>query len=120
MKASRLIAVLALTPCHEPPRVVSASPPPWLDGAVTEQAHANAPDARQQGPVRKGMALGRDDRTDWRIPLEAGNCYWFSAAGDQNVQSLSLYLWDAGGRRIDAVRQRGPRAVLVHCAQLPG
>jgi hypothetical protein len=115
------IAAVALTAaCQSTPRVVSPTPPSWLEGVTIDQARQNAPDAQQIGPVKKAVALGVDDRTDWHLQLRPGSCYWFSAAGDRDVETLALFLWNDGGKRLETVRGTGPRAVLAHCAASPG
>ncbi len=119
MRYSLPLAV-ALAACHHEPHAVSPTPPAWLEGVTLDLARQNAPDAQQVGGIRKAVAYNEDDRTDWSVPLERGSCYWFSLAGDQNVEAVGLFLWNPRGSRLETVKQQGPRAVLAHCASAPG
>jgi hypothetical protein len=120
-----LVALSLLVPagaCRRQQAPLTPAPPEWLDTAVTDQAKQHAPDAEAVGEIYKGTAFREGDRTDWQVTLEGGRCYWFSSAGDQTVEELSLYLWDPTGERVSTERGKSPRTVLSYCTPpvMPG
>jgi hypothetical protein len=117
-----LSLVVPLGACRRQKAPLTPTPPEWLDTAVHEQAKQVSPDSEQVGDVYKATAYREGDRTDWQLSLEASQCYFFSGAGDQTVEELSLYLWDPSGSRVATERGDGPRTVLSYCTPptMPG
>jgi hypothetical protein len=99
---------------------MTPTPPPWLDTAVQEQAQQQAPDAQLIGSIYKGTAFREDTGNDWQVSLEAGQCYWFSGAGDQTVEELYLELSDPEDDRVAKDDNDTPRIVITHCPETSG
>src|SRR5688572_20198685 len=90
LSLSLLVPVAA---CRRERAPMTPTPPEWLDTAVTDQVRASAPEAQAIGGIFKGTAFREGDHSQWQVTLEAGQCYWFSGAGDQTVEELYLNLW---------------------------
>jgi hypothetical protein len=117
--AGSVAAVLGLFACnHKAP--ISPTAPPWLPTAVQEQAAQQAPDATLVGSIYQGLADGDNIKTDWKVTLEQGKCYWLSGAGDQGIEELALYLWDPKDDRVAKEPGRGPRTILTYCPEISG
>jgi len=99
---------------------ISPTPPDWLVTVVHDQAQQEAPGAKLIGDLYQGVAYREDDRTEYRIALEQGSCYWFSTAGDQQVRELYLNLWDPSDKRVARVKEERPKLMLSHCASTTG
>jgi hypothetical protein len=106
--------------CKRKPIQVPPQPPAGLEQVVAEQAQAQAPDAAPVGPVYRGVAWQENDATEWQILLEPGSCYWLSVAGDVTVAGLQIHLYGPARDRLAKRKERGPRAVLAHCAASSG
>jgi hypothetical protein len=123
MKQAFLVsAALALVAagCHSRP-AVSPAPDPSLDPRADQEARVAAgADAQRIGPALWGVAYDKDQTTDFRVPLEAGSCYWFGFAGDAGIGRLWTYVWSPADKRIDSSRGRGPEGVLKICATESG
>jgi hypothetical protein len=109
------ILISLLAGCHGHPPV-SPIPDPSLEPRADQEAHAAAPDGQRLGQALWGVAYGNDQFTDFRIPLEAGNCYWFGFAGDNGIGKFSMYIWGPTDKRLDSTRGRPPQGVFKHCA----
>ncbi len=102
--------------CNRSKAPMTPTPPDWLEGAVDEQALQAAPSAVRVGDLFKGVAFKEGDRQEWRVTLDGGGCIHLSAAGDQTVEELALYLWGPDGKRLETVRGKTARTMLRHCA----
>ena len=87
---------------------------------VEKQANQSAPGATLMGEIYKGVTYRSGESNEWKVTLETGKCYWFSAVGDDKVQRISLYLWNPNGGREETERSRNPRTVLYHCPDEQG
>jgi hypothetical protein len=113
-------AALVAAGCHSRP-AVSPAPDPLLDPRADQEARAAAgADAQRMGPALWGVAYDKDQATDFRVPLEAGSCYWFGFAGDAGIGRLWTYVWSPQDKRIDSSRGRAPEGVLKICATESG
>ena len=90
-----------------------------LNSHIDSEATALAPGARRVGDFFAGFG-DKGQRSDWYVPLEAGQCYTFIAAGGAGVQFLSQYLWDPSGKRVSDNRSKTAQSVMGFCAGLPG
>ena len=108
--------------CGHKPKVfhISKSAPPELEGAADQTAHASVPDGERIQPALFGVAHAEDEETDYRLQLEAGQCYWFGWAGEASIQKFSVYLFDPTDKRLDSARGKPAQGVFSHCAKEPG
>jgi hypothetical protein len=113
------LALLALIACDKKPPL-SPTAPPWLPTVVQEQAMQNAPGSQLVGGLYAGVAEKEGQRSDWKVPLEYGKCYWFSAAGDQGVEELGIWLFDPEEDDIEKQKSETNKAMITHCPQVPG
>jgi hypothetical protein len=117
--AGALVAALGLYACnHKAP--ISPTPPPWLPTAVQEQVTQQAPDATLVGSLYPGLADGDTKKTDWKVTLDVGKCYWISAAGDQGIEEIALYLFDPSDHRVAKEPGRSPRTLMNYCPEVSG
>jgi hypothetical protein len=114
-----VVAALGLFACHHK-APISPTPPPWLPTAVQEQVTKQAPDATLVGNLYPGLADDDTRKTDWKLTLDVGKCYWISAAGDQGVEEIALYLWDPSDKRVAKEPGRGPRTLMNYCPEVSG
>ncbi|MFO0546780.1 MAG: hypothetical protein U0271_00265 [Polyangiaceae bacterium] len=96
---------------------VSPDAPSWLDDKVVEVGHAAAPEAVQVGTIYKGVAEKTGERTDWKVQLEANQCYWFSGVGDDTVERLHLFLFDGGNKRVAIEKSKKSTSTMTYCAE---
>lgn len=115
-----LVAFIALLNCRRDQPPVSPTPPAWLMTVVQDQAAQHAPDAQLVGNVYQGVAYEEDDEQEWPLTLEVGKCYWFSGAGDQGVEELSLYLFDPDDDKVASDTNDAPRTIMAHCPERSG
>ena len=101
------------------PIAVTAAPGPDLEPRAEQEAKAAAKDGHRFSEALRGVGQ-EDEYTDWRIPLEAGQCYWFGYAGDAGVQRFSMYIFDPTDKRLDSARGKPRQGVFQHCALLNG
>jgi hypothetical protein len=90
-----------------------------LNAHIDGEARGLAPGARRVGEFYTGFG-DKGKHTDWYVPLEAGRCYTFIAAGGAGVQFLSQYLWDPSGKRVSDNRSKTAESVMGFCAGMPG
>lgn len=114
------VAFIALFNCRRKLPPVAPTPPAWLVTVVQDQAAQNAPGAELVGNIYQGVAYEQGDTTDWSVPLEAGKCYWFSAAGDQGIERLYLSLYDPEDDRVEREKPDSPRVMLAYCPEMAG
>lgn len=124
MSLRLVLLLLAATPllgaCRRGPPPLAPEGPEWLATVVHDQVQAAAPGAQQVGELRRGMAYEEDDLTDFHVNLERSVCYWFSAAGEPQVEELYLNLWDPERRRVAKHKQERSHTMLTHCAAHTG
>lgn len=125
--SSSLVALLALAPvaalatgCGRERIAVSPEPPRDLEARAETEAKASAQGGERVGDTLRGVAHHSDAFTDWRVQLEAGQCYWFGYAGDAGVEKFSMYIWDPKDKRLDSARGKPPQGVFTHCAEQSG
>lgn len=99
---------------------IAASRAPDLEPRAEQNAKASAPDGERVGTTLWGVAHADDEFTDWRVPLEAGQCYYFGYAGDATIQKFAWYIWDPSEVRLDSGRGKPPEGLFTHCAQKNG
>jgi hypothetical protein len=90
-----------------------------LNAHIEGQAGSLAPGARRVGDFFAGFG-DKGAKNDWYLPLEAGHCYTFIAAGGAGVQFLSQYLWDPTGKRVSDNKSKSAESVMGFCAGIPG
>jgi hypothetical protein len=105
---------------HAKTRDVAAVRSPELEPRAEQEARASAPDGERLGSTLWGVARADDEFTDWRVQLEAGNCYHFGYAGDRGIDKFAMYIWDPADKRLDSARGRPPEGVFKHCATQNG
>lgn len=115
-----LCVLSALCGCRRDKTPMTPTPPPWLDTAVQEQVQQQAPEAQLVGTMFKGTAFREDQSSEWMVSLEAGQCYWFSGAGDQTVEELYLELSDPEDDEVADDDNGTPRIVISHCPEVSG
>jgi hypothetical protein len=103
--------------CGQP---VAPVAPVWLDARIKELAVESAPGAEAAAPHYKGVANSSGGRTDWKVQLDAGKCYWFSGHGDFGVDKLTLYLWDPKDSQVAHEKPNGRKVVMTYCAESTG
>jgi hypothetical protein len=113
--ALTLSLLIPLTACNRSKPPMTPAPPDWLEGAVDEQAKRAAPGAVRVGDLYKGVAFDDGDKQQWRVTISGGGCIHLSAAGDQTVEEIALYLWGPDGDRLETERGDTPRTMLRHC-----
>jgi hypothetical protein len=108
------------------PSLQPRQPPPSSGNAadalnlhLEAQARTLAPGATRVGDFFGG-AGDKGQRSDWFVPLTAGECYTFLGAGGAGLERLSLYLWDPAGKRVADHRSTTAEAVMVYCAATSG
>lgn len=103
-----------------PPPPEPPPPPPApvvdLDARVASLAASAAAGAERVGDLYRGTA----DYTDWYVALEAGKCYWFVGAGDDDVDELYLYLWNPEDDRITQSKPESREVSIGHCPKVSG
>lgn len=104
---------------HPAPPPVSPTASPDLGPRAEQEARASAPQGERVGDLQ-GVAYADDQFTDWRVQLEAGQCYWFGYASDPGVAKFSMYIWGPNDKRLDSARGRPGEGVFSHCAQTSG
>jgi hypothetical protein len=82
-----------------------------LNAHIEGQAGSLAPGARRVGDFFAGFG-DKGAKNDWYLPLEAGHCYTFIAAGGAGVQFLSQYLWDPTGKRVSDNKSKSAESVM--------
>lgn len=114
--ALTLSLLLPVAACNRHKAPMTPTPPDWLESAVDDQAKQAAPGAVRVGDLYKGVAFKGGDRQQWHVTLDGGGCIHLSAAGDQTVEEIALYLWGPNGDRLETVRGDTARTVLNHCS----
>jgi hypothetical protein len=109
----------SLQPKAQPPAGGSAAGNDALNSHIDGEAKSLAPGARRVGEFFAGFG-DKGQRSDWYVPLEAGQCYTFIAAGAAGVQFLSQYLWDPSGKRVSDNKSKTAQSVMGFCAGMPG
>ncbi len=115
-----LCLLAAVCGCRRDKTPMTPTPPPWLDTAVQEQVQQQGPDTQLLGSIFKGTAFREDQSSEWQVTLEAGQCYWFSGAGDQTVEELYLQLRDPEDDEVADDSNDTPRIVITHCPEVSG
>ena len=87
---------------------------------MQEEALKQAPDAQPVGGLYQALADEDNRKSEWSFELQIGNCYWFSAAGDQGVEEISLYLRNPKDHKVAKLGDKGPRVVLNYCPDMSG
>jgi hypothetical protein len=112
-------------PPPDPSLQPHAAPPAATPGTDALNTHIDglaqslAPRAHRVGDFFAGFG-GKGARSDWYVPLEAGQCYTFLAAGGAGVQFLSQFLWDPTGKRVSDNKSKTPESVMGFCPGMPG
>jgi len=91
-----------------------------MEASADAQAASMAPGAKRVMDYFKGA----DKKTDYSILLEAGKCYWWTAAVTPGVKKIALYLWAPGAgvftpRLTDAKSTNGT-VTMAHCPSQSG
>lgn len=111
-----LIALVAAGGCRRHKGPIGAAPPAAIDQRIDEQARAREPLAQRIGDLYRGVAPEEDAGQSWDVSLEQGKCYWFSAAGDDQVEEILLALYEPeDDDRVESEKE-SPGAVMTYCA----
>jgi hypothetical protein len=113
-----LLAAIGGCGHHRP--AVSPDPSPDLEVRADQEARASATEGERVGPTLYGVAYHDDQFTDFRMPLEGGNCYWFGLAEDPGIKKFAVYIWSPSEKRLASERVRPPQGVFKHCAEQSG
>ena len=105
--------------CKSAPEV-AATPSPEIEQDVRSQAESAAPGSAMVGQLYRGIAYDKGEFSDFHVELEKGKCYYFSAAGDETVRSMGLYLWDPSDSRLDSDKSKTRKSFLQHCPKTTG
>jgi hypothetical protein len=114
-----LLCIAAATGCKSAPEV-AATPSPEIERDVRSQAESSAPGSSMVGQLYRGIAYDKGEFSDFHVELEGGKCYYFSAAGDQTVRSIGLYLWDPSDSRVESDKSKTRKSFLQHCPETTG
>jgi hypothetical protein len=115
-----LCAVVSLFCCGCTPRPhLSLIPPPWLDQKIGMQAMSVAPGAGLLVPYFHG-ATHDDDDVDWYVPLDYGRCYVFTAAGEETIEKIHLFLFNPARQRVVYRTREGATPRMSVCPQISG
>jgi hypothetical protein len=106
-------------PSLQPKAAAPAAAGDALNAHIDGQAQSFAPGAARVGDFFAGFG-DKGQRSDWYVPLEAGKCYTFIAAGGAGVQFLSQFLWDPSGKRVADNKPKNAQSVMGFCSVLPG
>lgn len=87
------------------------SAPSWED--VEARAAALSMSA---GEIARTVGVGRGERLDERIELEAGQCYLFVAQGSAGIDDVAIRLWADESLLVADLAGR-PTAWVLHCAE---
>jgi hypothetical protein len=110
-----LIVLAALGGCRRHKGPIGPAPQGSLEQRVDEQARAREPSAQRAGDVYRGVAQDEDEGGSWPVALERGQCYWFSAAGDAQVEEILVALFEpADDDRVESEKE-SPGAVMTYC-----
>ena len=99
---------------------LTPEPPAWLDAEVDKLGKQTAPDAAMEGELYRGSSPTQGLGQKFNLSLEKGKCYHMAAVGDQNIQEISLYIWNPDGWRAQTERGRTSKTVLMHCPETSG
>ncbi len=113
--ALALSFLIPFAACKRDRPPLTPDPPDWLEGAVDEQAQRAAPGSVRVGDLYTGLAFDEGDRQQWHVRLSGRGCIHLSAAGDQSVEEIALYLWGPTGKRLETERGSTPRTMLRYC-----
>jgi hypothetical protein len=113
------VTIFASLGCGRGQRPIAATAAPDLEGRADQQAHSAAPAGERVGEALRGAAQ-ENGYTDWRLQLEAGQCYWFGYAGDPGVAKFSMYIFSPKDSRLDSARGKAPEGLFTHCAEQNG
>ncbi len=118
--ARALPLVVLLTACRGEAPPVSPTPSPELESMIKQQAESAAPDSEQVGALYRGVAHDRGEGDEFRVEVEAGQCYVFVAAGDPTIEVFDLRVW--GKSKIAAARDKskGREALARFCPEETG
>lgn len=115
------LIVLALTACNRRKQPLTAEPPDWMEGKLTEMAQQRAPGAVAVSPTFKAIAYDEDEFTRWDVKLEQGYCYYFSGIGDPGVEELYLALYDQEDDEVvDDEADDPAQLVIEYCPEVSG
>jgi hypothetical protein len=106
----------APTPDPEP---VAPPEPAGMDLAalIEKEAKSSAPGAERVGDFFKDSS----DKRDWFTALEKGYCYWWIGAADpEQIDELTLYLWDSNDERITQSKSQSNIVTIGHCPDKSG
>ena len=101
--------------CGHRKRVSTPSNSEWMEQRVAELARTADPANQQSGELlRETLRTSRDH--EWLVHLDDSRCYWFTAAGDDSFDRISLSVVDTTrGTRTDSDRGSGAFPVVKHC-----
>jgi len=111
--------LLGLAGCGGAPPV-SATPSPELQGMIEQKAEAAAPESQAVGALFRGVGYRKGEFQDFHVELEAGNCYWFVAAGDPGITAFTLTVWDGSKDEVGQDKSKSREALVEHCPKKTG
>jgi hypothetical protein len=124
MKTSFLALALAgalSIGCRGEAPPVSPTPSPELESMIDQQAESAAPGSEKVGALFRGVAYDRGEFEEFRVEVEAGQCYYFVAAGDPTIEVFQLSVWDGKSKRpVEDEKAKGREALVKFCPKETG
>lgn len=124
MKTSWLVcvaALVALNGCGRAAPEVGETPDPKLESMINQQAETAAPGSEMvTKTLFRGIGYDKGDSQDFRVELQAGQCYVFVGAADETVGALQLFLWDPSESRVESDRSKKREALMQYCPKETG
>src|SRR5688572_26570962 len=95
-----------------PPPAIAAAPSPSLEADLVRAAQSAQPGATREGELFRGVVREIGGTVDWNVLMEADKCYWLTAAGDETVGSMTLYLLGNKNKKLAGKSSRGRQETL--------
>ena len=116
--ATLALLTLAVAGCGGKKQIANA-PSPAIDAGVESQRAAFS-GAEPVGDLHRGAIDRTGTGQQFRVEMEVGQCYYLVGQGDEQVESLALYLWDQSGSRVASEGSPNNAVVLSHCPESSG
>lgn len=98
----------------------AVAPTGSIEERIDAQARSEEPLAELVGELHRGAAAEEDDGGSWQVPLQGGECYWFSAAGEAGVDEVLIELFEPeDDDRVESEKE-SPGAVMKYCPKESG
>lgn len=113
--SSILTLSLAASACKQAP-AVSPTPDPQLESMVMQQAESASPGSEMVNEqLFRGVGYDKGEFQDFRVELQAGQCYIFVGAADETVSAFQIFVFDPQNSRATSEKAKGREALAQHC-----